>query len=185
MWAVFIFALGLLGIFLINTFGVITTTNQQDYTLLKNSVEAAMNDAIDWYSYRAGFYLCIDNGSIDKSVKPIKFSSKNDYHIVLNTPYNRSNHVQSVQGCDFLEGEVKINQDVFVESFVRRYANNINNNKSYQVTIQEVIEYPPKVSVRIDALNTYNSVESRTKEFNYNYDYNIRNQIDSILEEKS
>jgi hypothetical protein len=74
---------------------------------------------------------------------------------------------------------------VFVESFIRRYANNINNNKSYQITVQEVIEYPPKVSVRIDTLNTYNSVESRTEEFNFNADYNIRNQIDSILEDKS
>jgi len=180
MWAVFIFILGLFGIFLINTFGVITTTNQQDYTLLKNATEAAMNDAIDWASYRAGFYLCVDNSSIDKTKRPINFKSKDDYHIVLNTEFINEN----VSNCDYLIGEIKINKEVFIESFIRRYANNINNNKSYQITIQDVIEYPPKVSVRIDTLNTYNSVESRTEEFDLNPDYRIRNQIDSILEEK-
>ena len=58
MWMVFIFALGVVGIVLINIFGNITTTNQQDYTLIKNTVEASMYDAIDIASYRAGFYLC-------------------------------------------------------------------------------------------------------------------------------
>ena len=62
MWAVFIFVLGIFGIFLINLFGNITTTNQQDYTLIKNAVEAAMFDSVDMGSYRAGFYLCPNEG---------------------------------------------------------------------------------------------------------------------------
>ena len=62
-WAVFIFVLGIVGIVLISIFGNITTTNQQDYTLIKNTVEAAMYDAIDIASYRAGFYLCTNKES--------------------------------------------------------------------------------------------------------------------------
>lgn len=184
MWAFFIFLLGLFGLFLINTFGVIITTNQQDYTLIKNAVEAAMNDSIDRASKKVGFYLCldVDPNSLSKDKNgAYMFNSKNDYHIVLRTSHLSN---ESIQNCDLLTGETKIFKDVFIESFLRRFANNINNNKSYKVTIQEVIEYPPKVSVRVDTYNTYNSVESKTYDFNYNSDYSIRNQIDSILEEK-
>ncbi|MBQ8891456.1 MAG: hypothetical protein IJ068_01160 [Bacilli bacterium] len=189
MWAVFIFLLGLFGVVLINTFGVITTTNQQDYTLVKNAVEAAMNDSIDWASYRTGFYLCTDKTGDGEGMRT--FTSKDEYKVILNSDLitHEGDAITDKNApdskCALLMAEYKLNKDVFVESFIRRFANNVNNNKSYQVTIQEVIEYPPKVSVRIDTLNTYNSVESRTEEFNLNPDYSIRNQIDAILEEKS
>lgn len=185
MWMVFIFILGLFGIFLISTFGNITTTNQQDYTLLKNAVEAAMEDSIDRASLRAGFYLCIDNPNLQKdSNGTYIFNSTNDYHVVLNTNYIASSG-EDISKCELLNGETKIFKDVFMESFIRRYVNNIHNNKSYKVTIQEVIEYPPKVSVRIDTSTTYNSTESKTYEFNYDSDYDIANRIDAILEDKS
>ena len=57
-----------------------------------------------------------------------------------------------------------------------RFSENVNNNKSYRVTVQDVIEYPPKVSIRIDTYNTYNSSESTTLTFDEG-DFNIRNQI--------
>ena len=176
MWGVFLFVLGLFGVYLINTFGVITTTNQQDYTLIKNATEAAMMDAIDYASYRAGFYLCIDNEQVNGS-SPKEMTSSSDYHIVLNTAYaNKDN-------CEYLVGEYKLNKDVFAESFIRRFSNNVNNNKSYAITIQEIIEYPPKVSIRLDTYNSYGSSEATNYEFDMG-DYNIRNQVDAILEEK-
>ena len=181
MWAVFIFILGIIGIVLINIFGNITTTNQQDYTLLKNTTEAAMNDAIDYASKRRGFYLCVDPTKNVPVVNGMyQFQSKNDYKIVR---IINGRDIGDVSGCAFLVGETIIYKDVFVESFLRRFANDINNNKSYEVTIQEVIEYPPKVSLRIDTYNTYNSQGSTTLEFTTG-DFNIRNQIDSIFEEK-
>lgn len=184
MWAVFIFIMGIIGIVLINIFGNITTTNQQDYTLLRNTVEAAMEDAIDKASYRGGFYLCMKSEIPKNSAGQLQFKSKSEYDIVLNHNVNKTQLEKNYYKCDFLVGEIKINKDVFVESFLRRFTNNINNNKSYEVTIQDVIEYPPKVSVRVDTYDTYNSQESRTYDF-YEGDFNIRNQIDSILEEKS
>lgn len=186
MWIIFIFLLGLIGIILINTFGVITTTNQQDYTLVKNITEAAMIDSLDLASYRAGFYLCLSDDSksyMDKDAR--QMTSKDDYYLVLNSKKISDEDKNKLNlKCELLEGEYKLNKDVFAESFLRRFANNVNNNKSYQVTIQEIIEYPPKVSIRIDTYNTYNSVESNTFDFNLNPDYDIRNQIDAILEEK-
>lgn len=170
--------MGILGFYLINLFGNITTTNQQDYTLLKNTVEASMYDSIDIASYRAGFYLCpkIEKNSEGK----YKFSSKEEYNLVLKT---ENLNYETVSNCDLLVGEIKLNKEVFTESFLRRYAENINNNKNYQVTIQEVIEYPPKVSVRIDTFDTYSAGGSREESFTPG-DFNIRNQIDAIFEEK-
>ena len=178
MWMVFIFVLGVIGIVLINVFGNITTTNQQDYTLIKNTVEAAMYDSIDVASYRSGFYLCTNASASGK----ITFTSKNDYAILLNNDVTQSN-LDNYKKCDFLVGEVKLKANVFAESFLRRFSNNINNNKSYQITIQEVIEYPPKVSVRVDTYNTYNSKDATVYEFNEG-DFAIRNQIDAIFEGK-
>ena len=183
MWAVFIFVMGIIGIVLISIFGNITTTNQQDYTLIKNTTEAAMNDAIDYASYRGGFYLCFKNNVSQNVNGQYEFQSKDDYQIVRNI-YGRSLNLTDIRGqCDYLQGEVIINKDVFIESFIRRMAEDINNNKSYQVTVQDVIEYPPKVSIRIDTFNTYNSSGSKTLEFTTG-DFAIRNQIDAIFEEK-
>ena len=182
MWAFFIFVLGIAGVVLMNIFGNLTTTNQQDYTLIKNTVEAAMYDSIDIASYRSGFYLCIKPGVNISNT--INFTSKDKYDLYLNTLNFNINSVRNnYSRCDYLVGEVKLNADVFTESFLRRFANNINNNKSYRVTIQEVIEYPPKVSVRIDTYDTYNSQGSTELEFEEG-DFNIRNQIDAIFEEK-
>ncbi len=178
-WAVFIFVLGIVGIVLISIFGNITTTNQQDYTLIKNTVEAAMYDAIDIASYRAGFYLCTNK----ESTGTMTFENKGEYDILLNANIDTNALNRQYKKCDFLVGEVKLKADVFAESFLRRFSNNINNNKSYQITIQEVIEYPPKVSVRVDTYNTYNSNDATVYEFNEG-DFAIRNQIDAIFEGK-
>lgn len=177
MWAVFIFILGIVGVVLINIFGNITTTNQQDYTLIKNTVEASMYDAIDVASYRAGFYVCTNEASLT-------FTNKDNYKIInrqANFDYNE--FLKEYSNCQELIGEVKILSDVFEESFLRRFAESINNSKSYKVTIQEIIEYPPKVSVRVDTYNTYNSTDSTTYEFNEG-DFQISNRIDAILEDK-
>ncbi len=189
MWAVMLFIIGIFGTVLINIFGNITTTNQQDYTLIRNTVEAAMNDSIDRASMRAGFYLCPKAGkySTDESGRLV-FNSKNDYDIILKV-YDKvkKEDLDIKYGkdvCQDLYGETKINADVFVESFLRRFAENVNNNKSYKVTVQDVIEYPPKVSIRIDTYNTYNSSGSTTLTFDEG-DFNIRNQVDAIFEDKN
>ena len=146
MWAVMLFILGIFGTVLINIFGNITTTNQQDFTLIRNTVEASMNEAIDRASMRAGFYLCPKGGKYETdSAGRMVFDSKDDYGIFLKR-YG-VNVMETVGAeyekgkCQELLGETKINADVFVESFLRRFAENVNNNKSYKVTVQEVIEY--------------------------------------------
>ena len=58
MWGVGLIFISIFGIFLVNIFGNIAVTNQQDYTAMTNTVEAAMNDAKDIARYRSGFCIC-------------------------------------------------------------------------------------------------------------------------------
>ena len=52
-WSVFIVMLGVLSIAFIYFFQTITSTDEQNYTILKEVTEAAMWDAVDWSEYRA------------------------------------------------------------------------------------------------------------------------------------
>lgn len=70
---------------------------------------------------------------------------------------------------------VRINREAFVESFVRRFSQNASLANTYVIEIYDVSEYPPKVSLKV-----------KTKEggvvLNDEYNFNITNQIDAILE---
>ena len=72
---------------------------------------------------------------------------------------------------------VRINREAFVESFIRRFSENASLTNTYVVEIYDVSEYPPKVSLKV-----------KTKEggvvLNDEYNFNITNQIDAILETK-
>jgi len=125
-WGTFIIGAGVLIIATILFMQRVTNTNEQNYTLIKETTQAAMNDAIDYASY-------------------------------------------------MVNGEVRINREVFVESFVRRFAQNASLSNSYVIEIYDVNELPPKVSLKV-----------KTKEgaviANQEIKFDITNQIDAILE---
>ena len=52
-WSVLIVMLGVLSIAFIYFFQTITSTDEQNYTILKEVTEAAMWDSVDWAEYRA------------------------------------------------------------------------------------------------------------------------------------
>lgn len=60
MWGVLLILMGLLGIAFISVFEDITSTNDQNYYLVKEVTEAAMYDAIDFEYYRQTGVLKID-----------------------------------------------------------------------------------------------------------------------------
>ena len=74
-----------------------------------------------------------------------------------------------------LSGLLRIDKEKFTESFVRRFAQNVNNDRSYRIRIYDINETPPKVSVKIDS-TTAATFNSET--------LGISNQIDAILESK-
>ncbi len=173
-WGLALFVLSILGIVLVNLFGNITVTDQLNYTTMKNAVEASMYDSIDLAHYRAGFCLCTD---VKKVNNKWVFKDDSEYEIKDITYVNGVETCNSKKTCEVLHGEYKINKKVFTESLVRRFAEMVNNNKNYEIIIQDIIEYPPKVSVRI------NSIDDEFLPTDDTYEgYTIVNQIDAILE---
>ena len=51
-WSVFVIASGIVILSAIYVFQSITNTDEHNYHLLKETTEAAMYDAIDWYTYK-------------------------------------------------------------------------------------------------------------------------------------
>lgn len=120
--------LGIIGVSIILLFQQLTTTNENDYYLLKEITEAAMVDSIDISYYRE-------------------------------------------------TGNLKIVREKFVENFTRRFAEStLIIGTKYTIKFFDVIEEPPKVSVRIDTgienYRIYNTEDS----------YNVLNELTGIFE---
>lgn len=75
-----------------------------------------------------------------------------------------------------LSGLTRIDKERFVESFVRRFAQNVSNRRDYNIKFYDINETPPKVSVMVtsDTVATTNGSESGTM--------SITNKVDAIIE---
>ena len=51
-------------------------------------------------------------------------------------------------------GLYRIDKEKFVENFVYRFANNVDNTRDYNIKFYDINEVPPKVSIKIDSLTT-------------------------------
>lgn len=119
---------GLVGLSVLLLFQDITTKNEQDYYLLKETSQGAMLDAVDLTYYRS-------------------------------------------------TGGIKIVKEKFIENFIRRYAQNASLNAyGYDIEFYDIIEVPPKVSVRIKSKSNTISINTEST------DFDIINQLDAILE---
>lgn len=128
IWGYLIIVLGILAIGIIWFFANITKTDQHNYNLLKETVEAAMFDAVDLAEYR-----------------------KN--------------------------GEVVIDEEKFVENFIRRFAESADLSNTYVIEIYDINTKPPKVSLKVSsAKETTATGEVMT--------FDVVNNIDAILETK-
>lgn len=47
------------------------------------------------------------------------------------------------------KGQLKMNAEKFVENFVRRFAETVNINKTYDITFYDIYEMPPAASVSV------------------------------------
>lgn len=72
-------------------------------------------------------------------------------------------------------GELKIDREKFVESFLRRFSENAKFN-TYQVDFYDIYEAPPKVSVKVTSKSgTFRIAGDSTT-------FDIVNKVDAILE---
>ena len=74
---------------------------------------------------------------------------------------------------------IRIDQERFVESFIRRFAQDATLSHDYDISIYDVHEEPPKVSIKVDTLNVglFSIGSSNTR-------FQLSNRIDAILEAK-
>ena len=124
MLTVGIIMLSLMALLLINVISNYSTGGELDYYLVKETTEAAMEDAVDLEYYR-------------------------------------------------LNSQLRIDKEKFVESFLRRFADSVDNTRSYTLSFYDINEVPPKVSVKVDS-NTVLSFSGEAA--------NISTSIDAILE---
>ena len=128
IWGYAIIALGILAIGIIWFFANSTRTDQHNYNLLKETVEAAMFDAVDLSEYRK-------------------------------------------------DGSVVIDEEKFVENFIRRFAESADLSNTYKIEIFDISTEPPKVSLRVSSTQDTTATGELVE-------FNIVNNIDAILETK-
>ena len=128
IWGYAIVTLGILAIGIIWFFANSTRTDQHNYNLLKETVEAAMFDAVDLAEYRK-------------------------------------------------DGSVVIDEEKFVENFIRRFAESADLSNTYKIEIFDISTEPPKVSLRVSSTQETTSTGELME-------FNIVNNIDAILETK-
>lgn len=46
-------------------------------------------------------------------------------------------------------GDIRIIKEKFVENFIRRFSESVNNTKTYNIEFYEIYEEPPKATIRI------------------------------------
>lgn len=127
-WGAFVVFVGLVCIFLIYFFQDVTNTDEHNYTLLKETTEAAMIDSVDLTAYRS-------------------------------------------------DGTIKIDREKFVENFLRRFAEDASLSKTYVITIYDINECPPKVSLKVGS--TAGGADFTSGKV---ISFDIENKLDAILE---
>ena len=161
MWMYMFMILGITGLILINLFGNIIVSNEQNYYLLKEIKESAMIDSVDLVAYREG--VGWDGVTIDTDPESM--------HCMARIP-----------------GTVRIIREKFIENFMRRFAENAELNRQYRIVIHDLDECPPKVSLSLIATERFSFVTFFNIDFNgsnTSTEANIVNYITGILESKT
>lgn len=97
-----------------------------------------------------------------------------DYYLLKETTEAAMTDAVDV-GYYRLSGLLRIDKDKFVESFVRRFSQNVSNSRTYDIRFYDINETPPKVSVL---------VESETSAAVNGESLSLSNKVDVILESK-
>ncbi len=120
MLTVGIILLMIIILLIINIINNYETGGELDYYLVKETTEAAMQDAIDVEYYR-------------------------------------------------MNSLIRIDKEKFVENFLRRFADNVDSTRSYNIKFYDINEVPPKVSVKVDSM-TVLSINNQAADISTTYD---------------
>ena len=160
IWMYFFATIGMGGLILINLFGKVIVSNEQNYYLLKEITEAAMYDAVDLEAYRQG--IGYDGVTVDSDP-------------------------ESMHCLAYIPGTIRINKEKFVENFIRRFSENAELNRNYRIVIHDIDECPPKVSLSLIATQNFDFVSFFNIDFSGDTatSADIVNSLTGILENKT
>lgn len=98
-----------------------------------------------------------------------------DYYLLKETA--ESSMVDSLDVAFYRENAtLRIDKEKFVESFIRRFADSVDQTRNYDIKIYDINEAPPKVSIKIDSATTL-SFDSENVD--------MSTSIDAILETRN
>lgn len=109
-------------------------------------------------------------------IQNVTSNSTEDYYTVKQI--SEAAMVDAVDYAYYREyGELKINKEKFMESFIRRFAEIASLNSKYKITFTGIYEAPPKVSVEIISSTNKYTIASESTEFD------MSSRVDAILEQ--
>ena len=157
-WGYLFLLLGIFAAAILLFFGNISSKNEQNYYLLKETTQNAMLDSVDKVAYQVGL------------------------------TQEEVNNIKTIDCASGQPGTIRIITERFVESFARRFSESVANNKNYKIQFYEINECPAKVSVKVTSTESYSwlrrlfrgekSTQAEVEEAN------IVNQLTAILETK-
>lgn len=108
-------------------------------------------------------------------VQNVTTNNTEDYYTLKQL--NEAAMIDAVDYAYYMDyGEIKINKEKFIESFLRRFAEAATITDKYEIVFTGIYEAPPKVSIQITSkTNTYNIASDPTS-------FDMTNRIDAILE---
>lgn len=154
VWGYLFLVLGLLGIVLINVFGEVTISDQQNYYSLKEITKSAMLDAVDKTAYQQG----LGYDGINQITDP-----------------------ESIHCNSGVPGTVRIIKERFVELFLAKFAEEADLNRDYKITFLDIDECPPKVTVKIESTQTFSFIQ-KAFGMKKTEDATVTNILSGILE---
>ena len=95
-----------------------------------------------------------------------------DYYLLRETAEAAMTDAVDV-GYYRLSGLLRIDKEKFVESFVRRFSENVSNSRTYDIGFYDINETPPKVSVMVQS-ETSATIDGES--------LSLSNRVDVILE---
>lgn len=108
-------------------------------------------------------------------ISNVTTSSTQDYYLIKEV--TEASMMDAVDLATYRDqGILKINQEKFVESFIRRFSENVSITKTYKVDFYDLKEIPPKVSVKVSSTSNTFTINGDSKSFD------LVDKVDAILE---
>lgn len=108
-------------------------------------------------------------------ISNVTTSSTQDYYLIKEV--TEASMMDAVDLATYRDqGVLKINQEKFVESFLRRFSENVSITKTYKVDFYDLKEVPPKVSVKVSSTSNTFTISGDSKSFD------LVDKVDAILE---